>query len=513
MSTVVHTAQGQVEGVREGELVVFKGIPYAEPPIGERRWLPPESTQPWQGVRPARQFGPAAHQNPIPLDILPAFTVGDSMSEDCLSLNVWTPGLDDAARPVLVWIHGGAFVLGSGAQSLYEGSVLARRGDVVIVTINYRLGPLGFMNLDALTDGRIPATGNEGLLDQVAALRWVRENIAGFGGNPENVTIFGESAGGMSIGCLLGLPEARGLFHKAIPQSGACGTSNSAERALRAAERVLAELGLARRDTDALRAATPAQLLEVQARMALLGQADPELGGMPFQPCVDGRVLPRIPIDSVRAGSAAGIPVLVGSTLEEWKLFGAADPSIFSLGEEELVTRLSENLEETDARRIIRCYREARTSRNDPVTPTELMLAIETDRIFRVPALQLAEAQHANRTPAYNYLYTWKSPSMGGMLGACHAIELGFVFGTIDSAGAREFSGAGPAADALERNTQDAWLAFARTGDPSHETLGKWPAYGEARHTMLLGESCGVEEAPFEAERASWDGVETAGRL
>ena len=513
MSTIAQTREGRVEGVRENDLVVFRGIPFAAPPVGERRWAPPGSPEPWTGVRPAREFGPVAHQNPIPLDILAAFDVGDDRSEDCLYLNVWTPALDGVRRPVLVWIHGGAFVIGSGSQTIYDGGPLSRRGDVVVVTINYRLGPFGFLNLNEVSGGRIPATGNEGLLDQLAALEWVRENIADFGGDPDNVTIFGESAGGMSVGCQLGLPRSRGLFHKAIPQSGACQTASPLERAVRVAERVLGGLGVHSDDVAGLRAATPKQLLEIQARMALPGQSEPDIGGMPFQPCIDGDVLSALPIDAVRAGSARGVQVLVGSTLDEWKLFGAADPEVFTLHEDKLVERVAENVGADAAPGLVDAYRKARRGRGEAATPTDLFFAIETDRIFRIPALQLADAQHANDSAAYNYLFTWRSPAMGGMLGACHALELGFVFGTIESSNSRDFSGSGPAVDALENAIQESWLAFARNGDPANDTIGAWPRYGDRRATMILGEKCAVENAPYEEERQAWTAIEGTGRI
>ena len=231
--TVVRTRDGKVKGSYQEGLYIFKGIPYVAPPVGERRWLPPQPVEPWQGVRQAQTFGATSPQNWSPLnDIIPDFGVVEPRSEDCLYLNVWSPGLDDARRPVLVWIHGGAFNLGSGSQSPYDASKLARRGDAVVVTFNYRLGVFGFLRLDEVTGGKVPATGNEGLLDQIASLEWVHDNIAAFGGDPDNVTLFGESAGAMSIGCLLAMPKARGLFHKAILQSGAGSTAAQLDEAV-----------------------------------------------------------------------------------------------------------------------------------------------------------------------------------------------------------------------------------------------------------------------------------------
>ena len=242
MSATVSIHQGKLEGDEQNGLFVFKGIPFAAPPVGARRWLAPEKPASWTGVRDARRFGAVAHQNKMMLSALSAMVVDGEQSEDCLTLSVWTPALDGKRRPVMVWIHGGGFTIGSGSQPIYDGSVLARRGDVVLVTVNYRLGPLGYLRLADVTGGKIAASGNEGMLDQVAALEWVRDNIAEFGGDPGNVTIFGESAGGMSVGTLLAMPAARGLFHKAIPQSGACHTGAPVARANRTAERVLSKL-------------------------------------------------------------------------------------------------------------------------------------------------------------------------------------------------------------------------------------------------------------------------------
>jgi len=507
MAAIAQTRSGKLEGEERDGLSIFRGVPFAAPPVGAKRWRAPEREAPWTGVRPAKAFGNAALQNPLALNVLEAFKIEESQGEDCLYLNVWTPGLDGARRPVMVWIHGGAFTIGSGAQSLYESSRLAKRGDVVVVTVNYRLGAFGFLRLQELTGGRIPSTGNEGILDQVAALEWVRENIAAFGGDPGNVTIFGESAGGMSVGTLLGMPAARGLFHKAIPQSGACNTANSLDRHKNVAVR-FAELAGAR-DADALLGLTPAKVLEIAAGIAPVpGQAsDPKLGGMPFQPVIDGNVVPRLSIDSVAAGSAAGVALLVGSTLEEWKLFAGADPNVIQMTEAQLTAQL-ENRLGAAARGLLETYRKARGERGLATTPAELFMAIETDRIFRMPGVHLAETQAKHDGRVYSYLFTWPSPMFGGMFGACHAVELGFVFGTLGDPGMADFSGSGPAADALSANTMDAWLAFARTGDPSTPGLGPWSAYTATdRATMLLGARSGLEKAPLEEERTAWNAV------
>ena len=506
MSAIVSTRYGRLEGDEQGGLLVFKGVPFGAAADGPRRWLPPERPATWTGVRDARSFGAVAPQNPVRNKALAAMIIEHAQSEDCLNLNLWTPGLNSARRPVMVWIHGGGFVIGAGSQEIYDGSVLARRGDAVVVTINYRLGPLGFLRLDDVTHGQIPSSGNEGLLDQIAALQWVRDNIGEFGGDPDNVTIFGESAGGMSVGALLAMPLARGLFHKAIAQSGSCDTVSSVARANQSAERMLAKLGVSADDIDAIRALPVTQLLT-----GMLGSdgetPDRELG-MAYQPVVDGALVPRDLIEMVAQGSAAGVTVMVGSNLEEWKLFSAMDPEAQNADKVALLKHLSKRLTADFASSVIAAYEHARASAGASIAPPELYSAIETDRVFRMPGVRLAEIHGRGEDRVYNYLFTWRSPAMGGLLGACHALEIGFVFGTNHIAGMRFFAGDGPAAQKLANERQDAWLAFARHGDPSCASLGAWPDYTEARRaTMLFGETSRVADAPFDAERRAWDGV------
>ena len=506
MNAIVSTCKGKVQGEEQEGLLVFKGIPYAKPPVGPLRWLPPEQPEQWSGLRDARQFGRVAPQNRAAHNALAAMTIEEPQSEDCLYLNVWTPGLEGMRRPVMVWIHGGGFSIGAGSQAIYDGSTLARRGGVVVVTVNYRLGPLGFLRLTDLTSGRIPSTGNEGILDQVAALRWVQENIAAFGGNSENVTIFGESAGGMSVGTLLGLSSARGLFHKAIPQSGACHTGRHADRASWVADKILAKLEVSPSDPNAIRALPTEQLLK--GALSKDGVTpNPELG-MAYQPVIDGTLLPSPAFEMAARGSAAGVAVMVGSTLDEWKLMAVMDSSLSKLERDHLITRMSRRLTAPTATTIVECYEKACVERHHSVAPADLFSAIETDRVFRIPALRLAEIQAKHTRQVYNYLFAWKSPALQGALGACHALELGFVFGTNHVPGMDRFAGSGSDADKLATGIQDAWLAFARSGDPSCESLGEWPRYNETqRSTMILDRVCKSEDAPFETERRAWDRV------
>jgi para-nitrobenzyl esterase len=503
MSEIVETTSGKIEGTFKNGIYKFAGIPYAASPTGSRRWLPPAPVEPWSGVLQAKQFAPTCPQNPMAIPVLSALQP-EPQNEDCLYLNVWTPGLDDARRPVMVWIHGGGFTTGSGSSLAYNGRTLATRGNTVIVTINYRLGAFGFLNLNEVTGGKIPSTGNEGLLDQVFALKWVRDNIAAFGGDPRNVTIFGESAGAMSVACLLAMPGAKGLFHKAVLQSGAAHTIYTKEKGILATMTLLDILKMSPQDIDGLRSLTVKQLLAAQQEFGIRAlDWKSGLGVLPFEPVVDGKVLPKPPIEAIASGSAASIPVLIGTTAQEWKLFGAMDRGLQTMDDDRLLRKCQRLVPPEKAPELLETYRKALPKSGVQATPAELFAAIQTDRIFRIPAIRLAETQRKYQ-PVYVYLFTWTSPFMDGLLGACHALELGFLFGTMEEI----FSGSNlPGADALARNIQDAWLSFARTGKPTCEGLGDWPVYGDKRETMLLGRECTLAAAPRDEERRAWDSI------
>jgi para-nitrobenzyl esterase len=501
MTTIVETGLGKLQGFEKDGVRVFRGVPYARPPVGPLRFRAPEPLAPWAGIRDATQYGPACHQPPLMLAALPGFDIG-TQSEDCLYLNVYAPaGASPANRkPVLFWIHGGAFVIGAGSQSIYDGTKLAKRGDVVVVTINYRLGVFGFLSLGQ----REAAAANPGLLDQIAALAWVREHIAAFGGDPGDVTIFGESAGGMSVGTLLGCPAARGLFHKAIPQSGSCQAIHDHESAGAVTTAVVGALGLASPNVQQLREIPAEKLQEVQqaVSMQLMIASGAQL--LPFQPVVDGDVLPRHPFEQVRDGLSRDVRLLIGSTRDEWKLFGFMDPEVRQLDAQRIAKRIVQRAPRADGAAIVAGYRANRPEADW----ASIWLAIETDRVFRMPAIRTAEAQAKYQPDVFSYLYTWESPGFGGLLGACHAIEIAFVFGCLDLPGGENFVGTGPEVERLADRTMDAWLAFAKSGDPSHAGIGPWQRYDTKRRaTMELGAECRVVDDPFGAERALWDGV------
>jgi para-nitrobenzyl esterase len=486
----VEIAQGRLKGFSKDGVLRFNGIPFAKPPVGPLRWRMAEPPEPWTGTREAARFGCIAPQIAGAAERLIGSTPGEQ-SEDCLYLNIWTPACA-GRRPVMVWIHGGAFLNGAGSLGTYNGKYLAARGDVVVVTINYRLGALGFLNLADATDGRLPGTGAEGLSDQVAALRWVRANIAVFGGDPDNVTIFGESAGAMSVGALLAAPSARGLFHKAILQSGAAHIGHGRAHSAKIARMFLDRLD----ESDA--AALPHEAI-LKAQLEITEQPR-DTGGLPFGPTADGGFLPSRAIEQVRAGSAAGIPVLTGTTADEWKLFTAARPKLRLMDGAKLRRYTAGLVGEEHTDDLLRAY--------DDGSSFERWNAVMTDHSFLVPAIRLLEAQ-GHSAPVFAYRFDWRSPLLAGILGACHALELGFVFGTFNEKMAGAFFGSGAKAQALSAAMMEAWIAFARAGDPSNALTGSWPRYDAAtRATMILGDGDPrVANAPNEARRAAWDAV------
>lgn len=482
----VDTIAGVVEGRRIGSHFVFRGIPYAAAPTGRQRFQPPQPAAPWTGVRLAVDNGYAALQTPHPL---PGFAASGPQSEDCLNLNVFTPGADGARRPVMVWIHGGGFTHGAGYERLYDGGPLAERGDVVVVSLNYRLAAFGFLSIPEAGIG-----ANVGLLDQVAALRWVAANIEAFGGDPANVTIFGESAGSAAVGCLLAMPAARGLFRRAIMQSGV-GRAGAPEIAANAADALLAELGLRRGEADKL-FDTPAEaILAAQGRLAA------RLGiGQGFGPTRDPDTLPRDPMEVARAGDLADIPVLIGSNRDETKLFVAMTKRA-PIDSDRLLADVRAAIpkaSESAARDLIEVYLASRRTKGLRHDNLDIVDAIRSDLMFTLPTIRFAAAQGARR-----YLFTHASPARGGGLGACHALEMPFVFGVTGIEGQVNFAGTGPDVRRLEGEMMDAWLGFARGGDPTGGAIDRWPAYDEASRSTLVFDTSGVslQDDPFGEER------------
>jgi para-nitrobenzyl esterase len=501
---IVTTKNGKLEGEFRDGLYVFKGIPYVEQPVGALRWLPPQPLKKWDGIKPAKEYGSISPQNVMGVAPIPGMPDWGKkfQNEACLYLNVWTPGLDDAKRPVIFWIHGGGFIGGAGNEPMLENGSLVKRGDLVLVSINYRMGAFGFMNLKEITGGKIPACGNEGLLDQIAALEWVQSNIAAFGGNPDNVTIAGFSAGSMSVSDLVGIPRARGLFCKTIHRSGSVNAVAKLDDAADAARQFFKLINVDPKDTAATRGLTTDQILDGQGKLAAFLR-ETKSAGTPFFPVVDGDVLPDFPIVSIKKGLSKNVTVMVGNTLDELKMMGVMDPNVRNMDEAGLVKRLSNvNLLPSDfITKVIDIYREALKKRDGHNAPGDILGTLNTDMMFRIPNIRLVEAQRDNGVPAYNYLVTYKTPAMGGALGAMHGVDNPFMFGALSP----ELTGNGPEQQDMMIKMQDSCIAYIRTGDPSCKTAGKWPVYGKDRQTMIWDINPHVETAPYEVERKVWD--------
>lgn len=504
MEPTVETNHGKISGSEARGIRLFKGIPYGRPPVGPLRFRPPLPPEPWTDVRKATRPGPVPVQASLPwLSFLNAG--GARQSEDCLYLNVWTPGLDDRKRPVLVWIHGGGFLIGAGSTRIYEGSQLARRGDMVVVTINYRLGALGYVHLNEVCGSDFEDASNAGVRDQIAALEWVRDNIESLGGDPGNVTLCGQSAGAMSIGALLGAPRARGLFRRAICQSGAAHHLLSQDRANEIAEIFLGELGSPTRDVETLGSIPADRILKAQ------GATNRRLAGlaelMVLLPCVDGDLIPEPTLEAVRRGDTADIPLLIGTTLDEWKLFSAIDSGLTTLAEAKLLERFQDLLPVVASRApepatAARHYREAVRSRGGKTTPFEVWSAFQSARVFHFPASVLAESQASAGASVYSYLFTWRPPALRRTLGACHALDLPFIFGLTSHPVARPLTGFTSSAGRLSTRMQQAWISFVHSGYPGHDRLPDWDTYeAKARATMLFGRECSIADAPLDAER------------
>jgi para-nitrobenzyl esterase len=506
---LVQTTSGKVRGEQRKAHQVFRGIPYAKPPLGPLRFRAPQPPDEWPGVRAANSFSPSALQT---RSKIVSSTVPEPFSEDCLYLNIYTPAADNTRRPVMFWIHGGGFSFGAGGELLYDGGPLAERGDIVVVTINYRLGALGFSHFQASMRERLGLSSNAGCLDQIAALRWVRDNIAAFGGDPNAVTIAGESAGAFSVGMLLAMPAARGLFRYAIAQSGARFSRGHGDPH-RSTESLLRELAIPAARPEALWEVSAERVLEAQQAMAARAEIS-EGTVSPFVPVHDGETLPLPLEQAINSGEYANVPLLIGTNRDEINLF--LGPALRKLSEpisdEALYTGLAKLIPDASHERLAalrEVYRLSREQRDLPHGPRALLAAISSDALWRIPSARFAEAHLVHQPATYQYLFTYESPAMRGVLRACHGLELPFMFGTLDMPGQPEFAGRGQPQRQLSERMMDVWLAFVRSGAPSvSATGGHWPAYAlEQRPTMQFDCESTLQHAPYEEERAAWDGL------
>jgi para-nitrobenzyl esterase len=493
-SSIVRTTAGRVRGMTRDKVSAFFGIPYGASSAGARRFMPPFKPDSWTGVREAVEFGPRSPQGPSSL--IPEVAAVDRRepaSEDCLRLNVWTPGLGAGHKPVMVWLHGGGYSQGSGAFIIYDGANLACRHDVVVVTVNHRLNVFGYLYLAELGGEKYADSSNVGMLDIVAALEWVRDNIAAFGGDPSNVTIFGQSGGGGKVSTLMAMPSAKGLFHRAVVESASAIRGVPKDEATKSAEAYLARLGVKPNQIDEV------QKMPAEQLVAAMGNGGASAGGgLRLAPVVDGHSLPRDPFDPDAPAISASVPLLIGSVETEVTFLGGTplDP----MDDDALRARVKQVLrgaDEGSVNRLIDVYRTGRPN----ISNTDLYLILASDATFRTGVLTEAERKaDQGMASVYMYYFTWKSPVRDGKLRTFHTLEIPFVFDNVDLATA--MTGSDQERYALEDKISGAWVAFARTGNPSHKGLPNWPAFNtKQRATMILNNECEVVDDPNGEER------------
>jgi para-nitrobenzyl esterase len=498
-SPLVETVSGKVRGYERSGIYVFKGIPYAGTTGGANRFLPPKKATPWAGIRSSMQFGPVCPQ-PARTgwhddEVAWLFSWNDGFpGEDCLRVNLWTPGINDGRkRPVMVWLHGGGYTAGSGQElPSYDGENLSRRGDVVVVTLNHRLNVFGFLNL-AGYGSQFQDSGNAGMLDIVAALEWVRDNIAQFGGDPNLVTIFGQSGGGGKVTALMAMPSAKGLFHRAIVESGSLMTGQTEEASRKLADELVAKLGLNKSSIDKLQQMPADQLEDAAVAVTKRPQGTPgvidfrHIGSLlGWAPVVDGNVLPRQPFAPDAPAQSAHIPLLVGTTLNEF-VSGMGRPDAFKMTDDEL-KKMTQQVFHDQADNVIAAARQVYPN----AIPFQLWSVIAVSGV-RGSALTQAQRKAAQgAAPAYCYQFTWQTPVLSGRPMAFHCSEISFVFDNTDRC--ENMTGGGPAARALAAKVSDAWIAFARTGDPNHPGLPRWtPLTAETNATMVFDDECALK--------------------
>jgi para-nitrobenzyl esterase len=491
----VETRSGKVRGTVQGRVQAFKGVPYAGSTAPPNRFQPPTKVTPWAGVRDASNLG---HRSPQLLSSFHGFVPpeveamdrDEPMGEDCLVLNVWTPNPGPGKRAVMVWLHGGGYTSGSGGFICYDGAELAGKHDVVVVTVNHRLGVFGYLHLAGLGGARYANASNVGNLDIVAALEWVRDNIAAFGGDPGNVTLFGQSGGGGKVSCLMAMPAAKGLFHRAIVQSGAAVRGSTPESAKQTAEEFLKRLNLTPNDLDKLQTLSMEQLLATTENSK----------GRPLDlsPVVDGKSMPTHPFDPTAPALSADIPLLIGTTETEVTFFpGQILDPIDDAKLHESVKQVLRKATDAQVDQVIAAYKAGRPRD----TNTDLYLIIASDATFRAGVVTEADrkAQQA-KAAVYHYYFTWRSPVRDGKLRSFHTVEIPFVFDNVDAASSMTGKGADrqPLADRMSA----AWVAFARTGNPNHAGLPKWEAYDtQRRATMIFDKECRAVDDPHGVEQ------------
>ena len=494
---IVKTKSGRIQGYFNRGVIKFKGIPYAAPPIGNLRFKPPVPVEPWDNIRDATKYSRVCPQPSSALEEMFSDPLPQS-EEDSLTLNVWTQGLDDKKRTVMFFVHGGAFRTGSGRA--LDGSRLVLRGDVVVVSFNYRLGPFGFLYMPDVPN----ATPNVGLLDMVTALKWVRENITQFGGDPEDITIFGESAGAFAVNCLLAMPAAKGLFKRAIVQSGYVNKFSCQPSAgIKTYETLIERLGITKGDVESLRNIPFEKITEKLSNFEDMSQ-----GVINFTPTIDKDTLPENPYEAVKNGFAEDIDLFIGSNLDEskmWTIWVSGGDNNFT--EEKLLRRTTDLMRlidqnEAQSKELINLYEKTRK------TPGDIFDAINTDYQFRIPSIRLAEAQSKHQPNTFMYLFSWKTPWEGGKYGAMHALELSFVFGILLDENRGIYAEKTEETQKLSEQMMDTWISFARTGNPNHDNIPQLTPYDlKKRATIIFDKEVTIENDPYSDERIAWENI------
>ena len=487
-----------VKGTRQGKVTVWRGVPYAAAPTGEGRFQPPRPSPPWDGPRNADEYGASSISTDVPGLVLPSGSGVQPESEDCLYLNVWSPRARAKPRPVLVWIHGGAFVFGSGSN--FDGSWLASRGDVVVVTINYRLGPWGFLDLATVGGAGFESAVNVGLLDQVAALTWVRDNIEAFGGDPDRVTVIGQASGANCVGVLLAMPAARGLFHRAVLQSGGADRVQNRWRSRAVIVRMLNALGLDYREAHRM-AELPVSAVRTAAGNLLRDSDDAELESEPFLPTVDGAVLPGHPLAGLVSGASSEVPLLISTCRDEANLYLAISPEGF-IKAKELRARAWFGDVAWD--------RLAQTYQRGALAPERGRADLLTDLLFGIPAVRTAEAHSRGGGRTWMMRFDHVPGQVPfDQLGPCHGSDLPFTWLDYTGPADAAFPGLSTTADRKVAETlQDLIVTFARTGDPGSAMLPAWPSYQPGRRAVMsISSRSALELDPGADRRRAWDGL------
>jgi para-nitrobenzyl esterase len=478
---VVETKAGKIRGVVINKVNAFKGISYGDTTEGASRFLPPTKPKPWTGIKDAAAWGLEAPQGAhTEIPEVAATIPKQGHSEDCLHLNVWTNSVNKGGkRPVMVWLHGGGFTSGSGSYSIYVGANMARKRDVVTVTVNHRLNSFGFLYFPEI------GASNAGMLDVVAALQWVHDNIANFGGDPNNVTVFGQSGGAGKVSTLLAMPAAKGLFHRAIIQSGANLQGISTSDAVKTAQTLMAKLSV-----------KSAQELQ-KVPMDDLVQATLSTPGLRLGPVLDGKSLPEGPFTPAAPAMSADIPVIIGSTEFEVNFFPNTNFNPIDDAALLATVKQATRANDGDAAKLVEVYRKGRPGYSN----VELQQVIASDN-FRAGVLTEAERKAAQKAPVYMYYFTWRSPVRDGKLKAFHTLEIPFVLENVDEG--KTMTGSAQDRYALQEKMSAAWAAFARSGNPNHKGLANWPAFTpEKRATMIFDNECKLAADPYGEERAA----------